>query len=128
MKIASSTSPFSPSLSYPSESVVQNSSNSTQSNSSVGSCLVAVSGSGSITLQTSKSNSSNTVASPNTVEPLVAMGLNATDFGTLPAGPSGSGSAIPGAMQAYKQSAPVLTETYCEICNRQFCNKVPLPL
>ena len=127
MKTASSTSPFSPS-SYPSASVVRNSSNSTQSNSSVGSSLVAVPNSGPIPFQPSKSNPCTTTASPSTGGPLVSMGLNATDFNTILGGPSVSGGAIPGAMQAYKQSAPVLTETYCEICNRQFCNKVPLPL
>ena len=132
MNFASSMSPFSPSISYHSESVVRSSGNSTKSNSNASSSLMAVTSPGSdfTQVQLSKSNPSITTASSklSTGKPLVAKGLNATDFCTHPDGPGASGVVIPGAMQAYKQSAPVLTETYCEICNRQFCNKVPLPL
>ncbi len=36
-----------------------------------------------------------------------------------------SGSIInPLPLETYEFSAPVLTETYCEICKRHFCNKV----
>ena len=71
-------------------------------------------------------NPTSRIPSTSSGDPLAMMGLAAATAGSgaLSTGAGAGGSAIPGAMQAYKQSAPVLTETYCEICNRQFCNKV----